>query len=106
MVGTDIFRWAVLSHSIWALLFLRAIGDWVSTLKPAKFSPLSLTRLHLGSIENYGINRINVASEFVAQYSSRQKYRYPVMPALESPGFNFAGDNSMCFDASCFTRLL
>ncbi|BCR87686.1 1-phosphatidylinositol 4-kinase STT4 [Aspergillus chevalieri] len=61
-------------------------------LDMGSFIPQSDRRL--GSIENYGINRINVASEFVAQYSSRQKYRYPVMPALESPGFNFAGDNN------------
>lgn len=66
-----------------------------------------LTFLHIGSIENYGINRANVASEFVAQYSSRQKYRYPVVvPALESSGFNFGGDSGMCFGVSCLTILL
>lgn len=91
-----IFRWAGLSHLIWARLFPRAIGDSVSALQCVRLSTLSLTLLHLGSIENYGINKINVASEFVAQYSSRQKYRYPVLPALESSGFNFARENGMC----------
>lgn len=43
MVDTGIFRWAGLSHSIWARLFLRAIGDLVSALQHVRLSPLSLT---------------------------------------------------------------
>ncbi|KAL4891378.1 hypothetical protein BDV59DRAFT_68911 [Aspergillus ambiguus] len=31
----------------------------------------------LGSVENYGANKVDVASDFIAQYTTRQKYRYP-----------------------------
>ncbi|EAU36126.1 hypothetical protein ATEG_02852 [Aspergillus terreus NIH2624] len=31
----------------------------------------------LGSIGSYGDNKVDVASDFIAQYTTRQKYRYP-----------------------------
>ncbi|KAF5857163.1 phosphatidylinositol-4- kinase [Aspergillus alliaceus] len=31
----------------------------------------------LGSIEQYGANKVDVASDFMAQYTTRQRYRYP-----------------------------
>ncbi|KOC13801.1 putative phosphatidylinositol 4-kinase (STT4) [Aspergillus flavus AF70] len=40
-------------------------------------SLISKSDQRLGSIEPYGINRVDVASEFMAQYTTRQKYRYP-----------------------------
>lgn len=32
-----------------------------------------------GTIESYGANKVDVASDFIAQYTTRQKYRYPGM---------------------------
>lgn len=37
----------------------------------------------LGSIDGYGSSEFNVASDFMALYTTRQKYRRPDMPALE-----------------------
>lgn len=44
--------------------------------------------LDLGSIENYGSNKIDVASDFVAQYTTRQQYRNPDVSALDGPKLN------------------
>jgi hypothetical protein len=31
---------------------------------------------HLGYIEHYGVDNVNCASDLIAQYTSRQEYRY------------------------------
>ncbi|KAI9924157.1 hypothetical protein ASPWEDRAFT_26247 [Aspergillus wentii DTO 134E9] len=47
----------------------------------------------LGSIEGYGTNQINIASEFISQYTTRQKYRYADDPSndeqIENKGTKF-----------------
>lgn len=51
--------------------------------------------LGLGSIENYGISKINVASDFVAQYTARQKYRSPIVPTLDNSEWNIIGEDGL-----------
>ena len=51
--------------------------------------------LGLGSIENYGISKINVASDFVAQYTARQKYRSPTVPTLDNSEWNIIGEDGL-----------
>jgi phosphatidylinositol 4-kinase len=43
-------------------------------------SVLILTISNLGSIDNYGIDIVNFASDFIAQYTTRQVYRYSEVP--------------------------
>ncbi|KAL5001414.1 hypothetical protein BDV10DRAFT_5579 [Aspergillus recurvatus] len=59
----------------------------------------------LGSIESLGVTRVNVASNFIAQHTARQKYRRtghsPVWPTLEDtdeyiePGFEVTRQGDM-----------
>lgn len=63
--------------------------------------------LSLGSIENYGISGINVASDFVAQYTARQKYRSPIVPTLDNSEWNITGEDGLCtFDFFFFFDMI
>ncbi|KAL1962296.1 hypothetical protein VTN77DRAFT_9839 [Rasamsonia byssochlamydoides] len=49
-------------------------------LEMAALIPQSDQRL--GSIDNYGIDIVNFASDFIAQYTTRQEYRYSEVPPM------------------------
>lgn len=52
-------------------------------------SSIPLSDRRLGSMQNYGVDKVNVASGFVAQYTTRQNYRYPVISTPETDISNF-----------------
>lgn len=45
----------------------------------------------LGSIDNHDANELNVASDFMALYTTRQKYRRPEASLLDGPGSDIFG---------------
>ncbi|KAE8349416.1 hypothetical protein BDV28DRAFT_141280 [Aspergillus coremiiformis] len=50
-------------------------------------SLISRSDQRLGSIEPYGANKVDVASDFMAQYTTRQRYRYPDAHVSEALGW-------------------
>lgn len=50
-------------------------------------------------MQNYGVDKIDVASGFIAQYTTRQNYRYPVVSAPDISNFDMTGKgNSYAFE--------
>ena len=39
--------------------------------------------LSKGSVDSYGVDMVNVASDFIAQYTMRQVYRYSEIPSVQ-----------------------
>lgn len=87
-----IYRWDVPLPWKWVLLFHKLISDLVNLPRYAGVCFGSSNSAILGSIQSD--YKVNVASDFIAQYTTRQKYRFserfPVDNALELriPGSN------------------
>ncbi|KAB8070304.1 hypothetical protein BDV29DRAFT_181106 [Aspergillus leporis] len=54
-------------------------------------SLISTSDQRLGSIELYGANKVDVASDFIAQYTTRQKYRHPDARSSKALGWQNDG---------------
>lgn len=54
-------------------------------------------------MQNYGVDKVNVASGFVAQYTTRQNYRYPVVSTPDISDFDMSGKSK---SSHLYTRVL
>ena len=74
MVPTDMWLWAEALRQTWALLYPQQIKSSVCILQ---MNDRNHRLTHFAAaIDRHGDCNINTASDFVAQYTTRQEYKY------------------------------
>jgi hypothetical protein len=66
---------------------------------------LMLTFPDSGSVDRYGIDIVNFASDFIAQYTTRQEYRYAEV-SQPSPGNSVEDKSGLSSHTLCFINLV